>query len=110
MADRDFDLEDLLGGMNTIATVMLVGQTLDSEFYNNQSNMKDLFSGLCEMTSSYATTLLEKGGEFGLEQSRVNDKIYQSIDSYKEGLRLKKFRESGEVHPEADTKKEVNEL
>ncbi|KAF6610174.1 MULTISPECIES: hypothetical protein [unclassified Lactococcus] len=40
MEEKNFELHDLLGSMNTIATVMLVGQTLDSGFYDNSNNMK----------------------------------------------------------------------
>jgi len=39
MEEKNFELHDLLGSMNTIATVILVGQTLDSGFYGLISNI-----------------------------------------------------------------------
>lgn len=110
MEEKNFELHDLLGSMNTIATVMLVGQTLDSGFYDNSNNMKDLFSGLCEMIKTYADTMFKKGAEPERNEHVREENMIESLDRYKEKLALKKFREDGHVAPHADTKKEINEL
>lgn len=101
------NLDDLIKGIGVIANVMLVGQTSFSDDEKLTNKHIELFSSMCEMTSVYADHLQKVANDVEKNQHIERQAIIQSIDSYKEGLALKKYRETGELSAYADTRKEV---
>ncbi|WEV61288.1 hypothetical protein OZX68_03405 [Streptococcaceae bacterium ESL0729] len=77
ISNENFDLNDLLGGINVIANVLLIGKSVEEIKY---ANTIDLYVSLAEMTEQYASTLLEKGGELELKQSRQKLKVIDLIN------------------------------
>ncbi|WEA13299.1 hypothetical protein [Lactococcus garvieae] len=100
-------LDDLIRGIGVIANVMLVGQTSFGDDEKLTTKHIELFSSMCEMTSVYADHLQKVANDVEKNQHIERQAMIRSIDSYKEGLALKKYRETGELSSYADTRKEA---
>ena len=76
---ENFDLNSLLGGINVIANVLLIGKSANMEEIVENSNTVNLYASLVEITEQYASTLLRQGGQFELEQEDKKKEILRAV-------------------------------
>ena len=76
---ENFDLNSLLGGINVIANVLLIGKSANMEEIVENSNTVNLYASLVEITAQYASTLLRQRGKFELEQEDKKKEILKAV-------------------------------
>lgn len=65
--------------INDIANVLLIGKSADMTEISGNPNTSDLYASLVEITEQYASTLVDKGGQFELRHEEQKDAILRVV-------------------------------